>query len=160
MNTSDELLRAALRRSRRVIAGQRELVPLLEPILPIDEDSIEQILLAERIASVALLKRYEQLQDLVGRIGRLVITWEGGDTEGLTRRDLANWLERFGAVSDADDYVAASALRNRLVHDYPLEEDEQVRRVNACWAGFPQLIGMIDGLHRHMARRGFDFDGD
>lgn len=159
MSAIDPLLRLAFKRSVRIIAGYDDVRPFLAPVLPASETVLNALPVVERIASIALLKRYEQLQDLIAQVGRLMISWEGERTERLSRRDLANWMERFGAVEDADDYVAASELRNRLVHDYPLDEDEQTQRVNASWTGFPALIAMIDGLRRHMIGREFDFDG-
>ena len=159
MTGTDALLHAAFRRGQRIVAGFDDLRPFLIDALPASDAELARLPVVERIASIALLKRYEQLQDLVAQLGRLVLSWEGERTDRLTRRDLANWLERFGAVDDADDYVAASELRNRLAHEYPLAENEQSERVNASWAGFPALITMIDALRRHMERRGFDFDG-
>ncbi len=158
MSGIDDLLRAVFARSVRIIAGYDDVHPFLAPVLPASGEALSALPVVERIASIALLKRYEQLQDIVAQLGRLMISWEGERTDRLSRRDLANWLERFGAVDDADDYVAASELRNCLVHDYPLDEDEQTQRVNLRWTGFPALIAMVEALRRHMISREFDFD--
>ncbi len=158
MSGIDDLLRAVFARSVRIVAGFHDIHPFLAPVLPASNEALSGLPVVERIASIALLKRYEQLQDIVAQLGRLMISWEGERTDRLSRRDLANWLERFGAVDDADDYIAASELRNRLVHDYPLDEDEQTQRVNSSWAGFPALIAIVEALRRHMISREFDFD--
>lgn len=159
MSGIDDLLRAVFARGVRIVAGYDDVRPFLAPVLPASEAALRELPVVERIASIALLKRYEQLQDIVAQLGRLMIAWEGERTDRLSRRDLANWLERFGAVDDADEFIAASELRNRLVHDYPLDEDEQAQRVNASWAGFPALIAMVEALRQHMISREFDFDG-
>ena len=146
-------------RADRIVSGFADLRPFLASRLPAAESELITFPVVERIASIALLKRYEQLQDIVGQLGRIVLSWELEDISRLTRRDFANKLERLGVVDDADDYMASNELRNRLVHEYPLDEGEQVHRVNASWEGFPRLVAMIDALRRHMVDREFDFDG-
>lgn len=154
------MLRAAFHRAARVIEGYGDLCPFLSAVLPATDAGLRELPVVERIASVALLKRYEQLQDLIGQLGRAVLAFELEDARGMTRRDFANWLEKLHVVEDADDYIAANELRNRLVHEYPLDEDEQTGRVNASWAGFPDLVAMVEALRKHMLTRDFAFDVD
>lgn len=155
MSPTVHLITAALARCDAVIAGIDELSPFLTPVLPTTAADFGRLAVVERIASVALLKRYEQLQDLVGQLGRLVLAWEAEDNGRLTRRDFANWLERFGAVEDADDFIAFQDLRNRLVHEYPLDVDDQAERVNATWAALPDLVMVTRALGTYLANRGF-----
>ncbi len=92
MSATDLLLRAAFTRASLVVAGFDDLRPFLAPVLPASEIALRALPVVERIAPVALLKRYEQLQDLVGQLGRVVAAWELEDTRRLTRRDFAHWL--------------------------------------------------------------------
>lgn len=160
MSATDPLLRSAFARAEQVVAGFDDLRLFLAPVLPAADGALQSLPVVERIASVALLKRYEQLQDLIGQLGRVVLSWEAEDTRRMTRRDFANWLEKLNVVEDADDYLSATDLRNRLVHEYPLGEDEQTSRVNASWIGFPALVAMLVAIRKHMIDRGFDFDGN
>ena len=149
------VITATLARCDRITAGFCDLQPLLQGVMPLTVDGLSRLDTPQRIASVALLKRYEQLQDIVGRLGRAVAAWELEDVQEMTRRDFANWLEKAEIVTSAEHWVAATYLRNRLVHEYPLAEAEQIDRVNACWQGLPPLVTMVERLREHLARRGF-----
>lgn len=153
MNTED-LIRSAVGRCDRIVLGFDDVRPILEPVLPFAGDDLTRLPLVERIASVALLKRYEQLQDMLGRLFRAYLDWELEDVRAMTRRDQANQLEKFGIFDDADDWIVAAELRNRLVHEYPIDEDEQVERVNATWAAASGLISAYQFLRARLADKG------
>ncbi|GGB28101.1 hypothetical protein GCM10011380_17130 [Sphingomonas metalli] len=152
--TTEELIGAAVARCDRIVAGFDDLRPVLAPVLPVTGDDLTKLPPAERIASIALLKRYEQLQDMLGRLFRAYLTWELEDVREMTRRDQANQLERLGVVADADDWVAAAELRNRLVHEYPIDEAEQVDRVNDTWNASFGLIKVYTKLRARLAQQG------
>jgi hypothetical protein len=154
MSVTEELLRAGAARCERIIAGIDELQPLLAPVLPLSGVAAESLSTIQQIAAVALLKRYEQLQDALGRLFRTYLTWEAEDVRAMTRRDQANQMEKFGLVADADVWIAAADLRNRLVHEYPLEEAEQLQRVNQCWAAIPDLLTIYAALDRRLRDQG------
>ena len=153
MNT-EQVIRAAVARCDRIVVGVEELRPFLDPVLPVDGDDLSTLPIVERIASVALLKRYEQLQDMLGRLFRAYLDWELEDVRAMTRRDQANQLEKHGIVEDADDWVGAAELRNRLVHEYPVDEEEQVDRVNECYVAIFKLVGSYALLRQRLHDRG------
>ena len=155
MTDTDAVLRATLLRCRRLSDGIDELRPLLATHLPTEERALEAFPLIERIASIALLKRVEQLQDMIARLVRLVATWELFDTAVMTRRDIANWMEKSRFVEDADHWVDLTSLRNRLVHEYPIDEAEQVRRVNQCWDAATQLQSIVAAIVTYLSKKGF-----
>lgn len=155
MSDTDTVLRATLLRCRRLSDGIDELRPLLSPHLPTEVRALEALPLIERIASIALLKRVEQLQDMIARLVRLVATWELLDTAAMTRRDIANWMEKSRFVEDADHWVDLTLLRNRLVHEYPIDEAEQVRRVNQCWDASTQLQSIVAAIVTYLSKKGF-----
>lgn len=148
------MIRAAVARCDRIVAGVGDLRPFLDPVLPIAGSDIDGLPVVERIATIALLKRYEQLQDMLGRLFRAYLDWEAEDVRAMTRRDQANQLEKLRVIKDADDWVEATELRNRLVHEYPIDEDEQLERVNTCWSAIFRLIEAYDGLRVRLAQRG------
>lgn len=152
--TTEDLIRAAAARCDRIVGGFDDLRPILTPVLPIVGDDLSQLPLVERIASIALLKRYEQLQDMLGRLFRVYLTWELEDVRAMTRRDQANQLEKLGVVPDADEWVGAAELRNRLVHEYPIDEAEQIDRVNDTWVASSGLIQAYSILRARLAEQG------
>jgi len=151
---TDALIRAAVARCDRIVEGFDDLRPILAPVLPIDGDDPSRLPLIERIASIALLKRYEQLQDMLGRLFRAYLTWELEDVRDMTRRDQANQLERLGVIADADAWIDAAELRNRLVHEYPIDDAEQVDRINETWAGSAAIVQVYAGLRARLANQG------
>ncbi|WP_419809016.1 hypothetical protein [Sphingomonas sp.] len=151
--TTEDVIRAAVERCDRIVRGFDDLRPFLLPRLPATEDELERLPVIERIASVALLKRYEQLQDMLGRLFRAYLDWELEDVRAMTRRDQANQLEKFGIFADADDWIGASELRNRLVHEYPTDEGEQVDRVNQTWVASGLLVAAYANLRARIAER-------
>ncbi len=152
--TTQALIHAATARCDRIVAGFDDLRPILTPVLPVTGDDLSLLPLVERIASIALLKRYEQLQDMLGRLFRAYLTWELEDVRDMTRRDQANQLEKLGIVADADDWVGAAELRNRLVHEYPIDEAEQIDRVNDTWNASFGLIEAYTNLRARLAEQG------
>ncbi|HEX8556224.1 MAG TPA: hypothetical protein VF695_16085 [Sphingomonas sp.] len=151
---TEDLIRAAVARCDRIVAGFDDLRPMLAPVLPVTGDGLAELPLQVRIASIALLKRYEQLQDMLGRLFRAYLTWEMEDVREMTRRDQANQLEKLGIVADADDWIGAAELRNRLAHEYPIDEGEQVDRVNDTWLASITLIEAYGVLKARLANKG------
>lgn len=146
------VIEAALERCRQVAEGVEEVRPDLVGILP--ARSMVEIK-AERsvsIASVALLKRVEQLQDLLVRLMRALVTWEGADAQAMTARDLANWMEKQGVLV-ANDWMELTLLRNRLVHEYPIDLAEQLKRVNESWSAADRLEQVLAILERWWSAR-------
>lgn len=152
--TTEDLIKSAVARCDRIVVGFDDVRPFLKPVLPVQGDDLTRLPVIERIASVALLKRYEQLQDMLGRLFRAYLDWELEDVRAMTRRDQANHLEKFGILQDADEWIDAAELRNRLVHEYPIDEAEQVDRVNDTWAASTGLINAYTILRARLADRG------
>lgn len=155
MTGPEEVLRATLARCHRLAHGLEEVRGLLDGVLPFTGDDLDQLALAQRVASVALLKRIEQLEDMVGRLARATIDWTGGDAREMTQRDVANWMEKRGLVADADHWMKLVRLRNRLVHEYPIGEVEQVARVNESWTAGPALSSLAAAIERFLDTQGF-----
>ena len=151
--TVEDLIRAAVHRCDRIVQGVADLEPYLADVLPVTEDELEGLPVFQRIASVALLKRYEQLQDMLGRLFRAYLSWEAEDVREMTRRDQANKLEKLGIFSDADAWISAAELRNRLVHEYPVDEAEQISRVNDTWIAAADLVAAYQLLRARLADR-------
>ena len=68
----------------------------------------------------AFLKRFEQLADLVGlALFKGLAILEQEDVAHLSRRDLADLMEKLGIIPSAEDWSRVAVLRNRLAHGYP-----------------------------------------
>lgn len=138
-------IRQLFDRCAALLTGVDEVLVDLVALTPFTVERFQSATRHQRVASVALLKRMEQVQDVLARLLRALAAWQGRDAAALTMRDLGNLAEQLGAVAHAEEWMALVRLRNRLVHEYPLEEAEQVARVDACW--------IMTGVARDMTRR-------
>lgn len=84
---------------------------------------------SRRVGSRALLKTVEQLEDQLARMFRTLLQMLDVDTSEWFAKDIANQMEKLGLVADAGQWMGVVKLRNRLVHDYPIDQDAQFLKV-------------------------------
>jgi uncharacterized protein with HEPN domain len=132
------LLAALVAASDSVAVGLREAIELMGPP-PQSIADFAELGLIERTAAAALLKRVEQQQDIIARLFRTALIADGVDISGLTARDVANHMEGLGVLADANQWSTLVRLRNRLVHEYPVDATEQFDRVTKAIAAEPVL---------------------
>jgi hypothetical protein len=80
---------------------------------------------SQRVGSRALLKTVEQLEDQLARLFRTLLHMLDVDTSGWFAQDIANQMEKLEIVADAGQWMRVVKLRNRLVHDYPIDPEAQ-----------------------------------
>lgn len=103
----------------------------------------------------ALLKAVEQAQDLLARLFRTYLLAEQIDIADLTARDIANRMEKYGMLQDADTWSGLVRLRNRLTHEYPVGPTAQRERVADALAAVPLLRTIRDGLLPTLHSKGY-----
>jgi hypothetical protein len=108
--------------------------------LPADMVSYRAMGRSQRVASRALLKSVEQMEDQLARFFRLVPKLMLTDTVGWFAQDYANFAEKLGVVEDSFAWTAIVRLRNRLVHDYPLQPEAQLELLSQAHAAMPLLV--------------------
>lgn len=113
-----------------VSIGFDEALELVGP-LPQSPEAFAELGKIERTAAAAALKRFEQLQDIVARTFRTALLADGVDISSMTARDIANRMEKFGALPDARSWSEIVRLRNRLAHEYPVSRAERYDRFQA-----------------------------
>lgn len=135
----EQAILAALASAADAVAiGLDEALELLGPP-PRSVDAFGKLDKVQRTAAAALLKRVEQLQDILARMFRTALISDGVDISGMTARDVANRMEKLGALTDARTWSDLVRLRNRLVHEYPVAIGEQFDRVASAIAAAPEL---------------------
>lgn len=122
------ILRALLEAARRVGEGMDEARDLLGPV-PATQSAYAALDKVQRTAATAILKRFEQLQDILSRLMRTALIADGIDIGAFTTRDIANRLEKLNALPDARQWSEIVRLRNRLAHEYPVGAEEQLSRL-------------------------------
>ncbi len=87
------------------------------------------------VGSRALIKTVEQLEDQLARMFRTLLQMLDVDTSGWFAQDIANQMEKLEVVADAGQWMTVVKLRNRLVHDYPIDQEARfVKLVEAYGA--------------------------
>lgn len=126
----------------------------LAPLFPLDAARVAALAEEEREALDAFLKRFENLVNhLQDQVFRLAVDHaRAGDTAGMSRRDVLDYLEKIGALESADAVLDATRARNRLAHVYPDEPERQAGQLNRVFA---TSVAALDAVHsvRDWARR-------
>lgn len=139
-----------------LVAGAEALAVTMDEAIgllgedPLTEERFASLGLIERTASAALLKRIEQLQDVLSRLFRTTLIAQDVDISNLYARDIANRMEKSGAIADAEAWMSLVKLRNRLVHEYPLTIAEQRDRVSEAMNAAPTLRAILDTLRAYL----------
>lgn len=139
----------------RVAERLRRSLAELGARMPFTEATLDALDPAGEDALDAFLKRYEQLVDLVeNRLFRGLALLEGEDVQDKSKRDLALLMAKFGVISDADRWSAASMLRNKLTHDYPDAGETRAERVNAAFGHGATVLEALAGVEARVRSRG------
>lgn len=133
-----------LARSQGKLAAQFPLSPARVTALPPDvEDDLD-----------AFLKRYEQLVNTIqDELFKVVAIVGGEDVRGLARREVAELMDRLGALPAAASFRLLVAIRNRIAHSYPDDPERQAGNLNAAYEAVPDLLAAHEGVRRYLERR-------
>jgi hypothetical protein len=133
-----------LARSRGKLAAQFPLSPARVTALPPDvEDDLD-----------AFLKRYEQLVNTIqDELFKVVAIVGGEDVRGLARREVAELMDRLGALPSAANFRLFVAIRNRIAHSYPDDPERQAANLNAAYEAVPDLLATHEGVRRYLEHR-------
>lgn len=106
-------------------------------------------------AQDAFIQRFAQAADHVLRklFPRTLAVLEVSD-EALAFLDALDRLERIGLIDDAEQWSGVARLRNRLIHEYALSEQDLADDLNAAWSAAGLLTAQIKRIERHLHERG------
>ena len=133
-----------LARSQRKLAPQFPLSPATVTVLcPDVEDDLD-----------AFLKRYEQLVNAIqDELFKAVALVGGEDLRGLARREVAELMDRLGALPSAASFRVLVAFRNRIAHIYPDDPERQAGNLNAAYEAVPDLLAAHEDVRRYLEHR-------
>lgn len=137
-----------------VLAGADSAARILGPV-PASATEFAALDELRGVGARALLKAVEQGQDLLARLFRTYLLAEQIDISDLTARDIANRMEKYGMLDDADIWSGLVRLRNRLAHEYPVSPTAQRERVVDALAAVPRLRTIRDDLLPTLRSKGY-----
>lgn len=128
----------------------------LRPRMPVGAGDVEAADADFELEIDALIKRVEQLEDILQRrVVRSLLACEGEAVRELSARDRINRLETLTGVPLAERWQALRELRNRLAHEYPDEPERQAARINDAYAAIGPLIEIFNALSSYATEKGF-----
>ena len=133
-----------LDRSSKKLAQHFPLTASTVTALPPDvEDDID-----------AFLKRFEQLVNAIqDELFKAMAVLGGEEVRGLSRREIAELMERLGALPSAATFRTLVAIRNRIAHVYPEDPARQARNLNEAYSAVADLAAAHVSASRYLERR-------
>ena len=127
----------------------------LQGLFPISAASLPELDDEGQLAVDAFLKRFEQLVSAIqDTLFRGLAVLEGESLAGRSTRDVAELLERLGALSSSRRFGEIAVVRNRLAHLYPTDPERQAANLNAAYEATPRLLATLDGIKDYATAKG------
>lgn len=144
MNKEDIRLSAAIsaaqrggRRLRRSLELDR---PTIDAGIAAGDDATED----QVRALDAFVQRYQQVYDLIAhRLYPAIYRSASLGERPPALRSLMVWLEEQAVIDGARLWLARAELRNRLVHEYPLEDEERAAALIAALSEADAMLAQL-----------------
>lgn len=152
MTPEQEVIADLLTAARALVASATETRALIDA-MPGDDASFAAMTSLQRMATTALLKEFEQLQDTLNGLFRAILRALGVRLKGLYALDIGNRMAELGILDDPKAWVAIVKLRNELVHEYPIGSGDRYDRFGQAHAAFPFLFDAAERAERVIRKR-------
>ncbi len=124
-------------------------------LFPMSPAGLGQITDAEEERLDALLFRFSSAFSMVqDQLFKSIAIVEGEDISTSSRRDVANLMEKLGAITSSSDITALSALRNKVSHVYPDHPEKQAEILNGIHQNAEVLLAVMRDLSAYVDRKG------
>ena len=155
MNKEDIRLAAAMEAAQR---GARRLRRSLE----LDRKTIDAGIAAgdeateDQVRALdAFVQRYQQVYELIAhRLYPAIYRSASFGDRPPALRSLMIWLEEVGVIDGARLWLARAELRNRLVHEYPVEDEERATALTAALSESSAMLGQLTAALSYIERAG------
>jgi hypothetical protein len=118
-------------------------------------DRLDEVTDADEERLDALLFRFSSAFSMVqDHLFKSIAIVEGEDISSSSRRDVANLMEKLGAIPSSGDITALSALRNKVSHVYPDHPEKQAEILNGIHQNAETLLGVMRDLSAYVVRKG------
>lgn len=123
-------------------------------LFPIQPGSIDQISDAEEEKLDALLFRFSSAFSMIqDHVFKSIAIVEGEDISESSRRDVANLMEKLGAIRSSKDITTLSALRNKVSHVYPDHPEKQAEILNGIHSNATVVLAVMEELSDYVVRK-------
>lgn len=100
------------------------------------------------------MKRFEQLVNVIqDELFGAVAVAGAEDMRALARREVAELMERLGAIPSAARFRTIVAIRNRLTHVYPDRPERQAQNLNDACDAVGDVLSAYQAVREYLERR-------
>lgn len=117
----------------------------LTPLHPFTSHSLKTLSAVDLAVMDQFIVRFSKLQDAMGAKllpGILELTKEQGALH--TFIDKLHRLEKIGAISSAEEWLALREMRNQFAHDYPQDSEIQAVLLSQAFDMAERLLHILD----------------
>ena len=102
----------------------------------------------EKIKTIdAFIFRFIKLQDFMGdKLFKEVLKKVGEYKDNMSLIDVLDKLEKLEIINDADHWINYRAIRNKLTHEYPNNQDEVIEGIRLAILYFEEISDMLDKI--------------
>lgn len=113
-------------------------------LFPESVDEFGNMNAAARVGSTALIKSFEQLEDIIASLFRTILRALGQPLKGLYALDIGEHMVGLSIIDDAAGWLKIVKLRNSLVHEYPTDSAKRFDQLASVYAAIPILRDALD----------------
>ena len=123
-------------------------------LFPLSANSFDR---QSRKALDAFLKRFQQVYDILARkVMPAMHLFLTADVRPRSFRDTLDAFERLELIDSADRWEELNELRNRLIHEYALDDLTRAHELNAAFAAAPMITAAAERFAHIIAAKDFD----
>lgn len=138
MSPEQEVMHDLLRQGKASLVGIDEAMAIIG-LFPESVDEFGTMNVSARVGSTALIKDFEQLQDIIASLFRTILKALGQSLKGLYALDIGEHMVVLSIIEDAAGWLKIVKLRNSLVHEYPTDSAKRFEQLSSVHAALPTL---------------------
>jgi len=109
----------------------------------------------EKIKTIdAFIFRFIKLQDFMGdKLFKEVLKAVGDYKDNMSLIDILDKLEKLEIIKNADHWINYRAIRNKLTHEYPDNQEEVIEGINLAIVYFEEINQILNGVMRYIEQK-------
>ena len=109
----------------------------------------------EKIKTIdAFIFRFIKLQDFMGdKLFKDILKIVGEYKDNMSLIDILDKLEKLEIIKDADHWINYRAIRNKLTHEYPDNQEEVIEGINLAIIYFEEISQVLNKIMNYIEEK-------
>ena len=109
----------------------------------------------EKIKTIdAFIFRFIKLQDFMGdKLFKDILKIVGEYKDNMSLIDILDKLEKLEIIKDADNWINYRAIRNKLTHEYPDNQEEVIEGINLAIIYFEEISQVLNNIMNYIEEK-------